>query len=258
MQEKISILMDSNERGSDRAKALALVAASDPRYSLDGFADLPVDMRLSLERDLEEVPGMSVTSFVNIELKEISDFWQSKASGHLGTQIMAMIEQGRPGFVAVFGSLQEVMEAVPDVTQDGLGRPQRRQQTAVDQDLNTVRAFAADCAACNIPVHFLSQDKEQSFKYILSYAKHILTGPSMASWLPRFPQEPQGYQILCSINGIGDKAAIGLLEAYEGIEQIVTDCKFAPEELARTKINGKALGPAKAERIRRAFCGAKA
>jgi hypothetical protein len=36
----ISILLDSNERGSDRAKALALAVGGDPAYELAGLAIL--------------------------------------------------------------------------------------------------------------------------------------------------------------------------------------------------------------------------
>jgi DNA integrity scanning protein DisA with diadenylate cyclase activity len=117
------------------------------------------------------------------------------------------------------------------------------------QDLSTMRAFCADAMGCNVPVHFLSKNHHQSFQWALSYAKNILTGPNMASWLPRFPVEPRGYQVLCSISGIGDVAAKGLLRAYGGIGQIANEAKFNPNALAACKVNGKALGKAKAAKI---------
>jgi hypothetical protein len=164
-----------------------------------------------------------------------------------------MVAQGQPGFVAVFGSLQEVLASVPKVklgsNPSGMKKPQARSQMDIQSDISTARAFCADAASCNVPIFFLSRDHQQSFAWILSYAKNILTGPNMASWLPRFPVEPRGYQVLCSISGIGDVAAKGLLRAYGGIGQIANEAKFNPNALAACKVNGKALGRAKAAKI---------
>ncbi len=252
----IHILLDSNERGSDRAKALALAVGGDPAYELAGFEDLPVDMQLSPRMDdycirhgCEECSCIKV---VNVELKEIPDFWASKASGHLGTQILSMISEGNPGFVAVFGSLSEVLKEVPKVKM-GEGKPKRRSQIDVLQDLNTARAFSADACGANVPVHFLSTNHEQSFRWILSYAKNILQGPNLSSWLPRFSAEPQGYGCLCAIPGIGDVAAKAVLAEYETLAALATDCKLAPAEIAKVKVGGKSLGKAKANAIIRAF-----
>ena len=238
----ITILLDSNERGSERAKALALAVGGDPTYELAGFAELPVDMALQ-----------HGDATVHVELKEIPDFWQSKNTGHLGQQVLQMVAEGQPAFVAVFGSLQEALAAVPKmkstVNPSGISKPQRRSQMDIQTDISTCRAFCADAAACNVPVHFLSTNHEQSFRWILSYAKHMLTGASMASWLPRWPVEPVGYGVLCSIPGIGDVAAKGLLQAYGGIGQIAHEAALNFDGLAATKINGKALGKAKASKL---------
>ena len=260
----ISILLDSNERGSDRAKALALAVGGDPTYDLRGFAELPVDMQFHLHKECKKYEqavvcepcghGPCVQDLrVNVELKEIPDFWQSKNTGHLGQQCLEMIAHGSPGFIAVFGSLQEVLESVPKMkmweNMSGCKKPQRRSQMDIQSDISTARAFCADAAACGVPIHFLSSNHEQSFRWILSYAKHILTGPSLASWLPRFPVEPRGYGVLCSIPGIGDVAARGLLQAYGGIAAITLQACDNPEGLAACKINGKALGASKARKL---------
>ena len=244
MRPTISILMDSNEKGSARATALAKAVGGDPTYELVGFGELPVDMRI----------GMDITeSHVNVELKEIPDFWASKGSGHLGQQILGAVADGHPAFVAVFGSLQDVMAAVPKmkstVNPSGMAKAHRRSQMDVQTDISTCRAFCADAAACNVPVHFLSSNHEQSFRWILSYAKHMLTGASMASWLPRFPVEPQGYAMLCSIYGIGDAAAKALLQEYGCISCIALEARRGPEALAQCKVNGKALGKTKARKL---------
>ena len=260
----ISVLLDSNEKGSNRAKALALAVGGDPTYELQGFAELPVDMQFHLHKECQKYEqdeacepcghGPCVQDLrVNVELKEIHDFWQSKNTGHLGQQCLEMIAQGPPGFVAVFGSLQEVLESVPKMkmweNMSGCKKPQRRSQMDIQSDISTARAFCADATACGVPVFFLSTNHQQSFAWILSMAKNILTGPNLSSWLPRFPVEPRGYACLCAIPGIGDVAARGLLEAYGGIAAITLQACDNPEGLAATKINGKALGPAKARKL---------
>jgi hypothetical protein len=260
MNPPILVQMDSNENQptNKRPDACKYVIGQSQGYQWQGFGELPVDMQASMSVYSEDYPesggprirGMVKTA-INVELKEISDFWQSKNTGHLGQQIMSMVAEGQPGFVAVFGSLQEVMAGVPKMKMDG--RPKPRSHQDIAGDINTARALSADAIGCNVPVHFLSTNYEQSFRWILSYAKNILVGPNMASWFPRFPTEPNGYQVLCSINGIGDVAAKGLLRAYGGIGQIANECKHNPEDLAKCKINGKALGKAKAAKLIEVF-----
>lgn len=263
MSLPILVSLDSNEQGSPRATALALAVGGDPAYELQGFAELPVDMaceRVQADKDW-------VSRKVYVELKEIPDFWASKSSGHLGQQILEMVAAGSPGFVAVFGSLQEVLQAVPKVklgsNPSGMKKPQHRSQMDIQQDISTARAFCADAAGCGVPVFFLDRDRDIqhggrtyhhpghriAFQWILSLAKNILIGPNMSSWLPRYPVEPRGYQVLCSISGIGDVAAKGLLRAYGGIAQISSEAKLNPSGLAGCMINGRALGKAKAAKI---------
>lgn len=181
-----------------------------------------------------------------IELKTVQDFWASKP-GHLGEQIMAMIGEGVPGFVAVLGSVDEVLDAAPKV-----GRHGKRSGQDIASDLSTCRALCDDAVACNVPIHFFSSRQALAFQWMLGYAKGILQGPNMAAWLPRFPVDPAGYGMLCSIRGIGHEAALALLQAYGGVEQIVNTARFDIDTLADTPVNGKRLGAAKAGLIARA------
>lgn len=260
----ILITLDSNERGSERAKALAMAVGGDPTYDLRGFSELPVDLQFHLHKECKKYEqdeacepcghGPCVQDFrVNVELKEIPDFWQSKNTGHLGQQCLEMIAHGSPGFITVFGSLQETLQAVPKMKStgnpSGMRKAQCRSQMDIASDVSTARAFCADATACGVPVFFLSTNHQQSFAWILSMAKNILTGPNLSSWLPRFPVEPVGYGVLCSIPGIGDVAARGLLQAYGGVGQISHEAKYNLDGLASCRVNGKALGKAKASKL---------
>jgi hypothetical protein len=224
----------------------------NPEWDLKGFAELPVDGQVRL---LNTSPGYCPQ--VNIEFKEIDDYWASKGNGHLGAQIMDMIAEGQPGFVAVFGSLEQVLAAVPKVKADNRGhgnvKPVRRTQMDVANDLNTARAFTGDAWGGNVPIMFLSTNHYLSFGWMLSAAKRILTGPNFNSWLPRFPVGPVAYRMLCAIPYVGDAAAKALLVEYESIAALVNDCKFNPEAIAETRVGEKRLGRAKARKIVEAF-----
>lgn len=238
----LKVFADHNESTSPRPTALQ--KALGTQYEWGGFADLEVDYRVT-----------DGTHSVDIEAKELDDLWASKRD-HLGPQILGIVATGNIGFVAVFGSLTEALQAVPkvksDVNPSGIRKTHARSQMDIVQDLSTMRAFCADAMGCNVPVHFLSKNHQQSFQWMLSYAKNILTGPNMASWLPRFPADPAGYGMLCSIRGIGHEAALALLQAYGGVEQIVDAVRIDIDALADTPVNGKRLGAAKAGLIARA------
>jgi len=254
MNPPILISMDTNEKGTARATALALAAGSDPAYALQGFAELPVDLRFMHICGEDGFDGAPECDYmVNVELKEISDFWSSKNTGHLGQQIMTMIAEGQPGFVAVFGSLDEVLDQVPKVTSKRGYGFKVRSKTDIISDVNTARALSADAIACNVPIIFLSRNYERSFKWILSHAKSILTGPNMASWLPRFGSDPVGYGCLVSIPQIGDAAAKAILNEFDSIGLLAQECRDDPDSIAEIPVNGKRLGKAKAAKLIEVF-----
>jgi hypothetical protein len=259
--QKIKVFTDSNEHSSEsgktRMKALGLAVMENPLFELMKPVELPVDVRFEYEdivgqyRGEENIP-IRETKRVNVELKLIDDWWSSKATGHVGEQIMAMISEGCPGFVAVLGSLDEVQLNVPKV-KSVHGNVQKRNKFDIIGDLNTSRALSGNAASSNVPVMFLSSNLNTSMKYLLSYVKDILTGPNFASFLPHFPVDPQGYCILCSIPHIGHETALGLLCAYEGIWQIANECQHNSEAIANMPINGKKLGRSKASKLIKAF-----
>ena len=257
MTPPILVTMDSNENMPDnkRPDACKYVTGQSQDYYWQGFREIPVDMKVYI-RDEDPIRGTDLfnisESAVHIELKEISDFWSSKNTGHLGQQIMTMIAEGQPGFVAVFGSVDEVLSEVPTCKTEK-GRFKARSRTDIASDVNTARALSADALGCNVPIFFLSRNYERSFKWILSHAKAILTGPNMASWLPRFGCDPIGYCCLVSIPGIGDAAAKAILAEFDSLGLLAQDCREDPDSIAEIPVNGKRLGKAKASKLIEVF-----
>jgi hypothetical protein len=246
MKQKISCLIDSNEKGSARASALALACAENPAFEVPDFAELPVDVQFRMVVGIDPHNGWpEVSGMVNVELKVIDDWYASKATGHVGSQIMTMIERGCPGFVAVLGSLDEVHLNVPKI-KSVHGTVQKRSQFDIISDLNTSRALSGNAASSNVPVHFLSSNLNLSMKYILSYVKDILEGPNFASFLPRFDVDPRGYCVLASIRNVGDVTSKKTLEALGPFNQLPW-AGIGPKDLE------KIVGKAKAKCLADAF-----
>ncbi len=143
-----------------------------------------------------------ITKTVNVELKETPDFWASKSTGHLGQQILEMIVQGQPGFVAVFGSLQEVLAECPKM--------QTEKASLARSQMDIVRicplpGLLRRCERMRRAGIFPdSTNHQQSFPWILSLAKNLLTGPTSRHGYRRFDVDARSYGILCSIPGVGD------------------------------------------------------
>ena len=238
MQERIDVLCSPNEKQTkERVDALG-TACKEP-YSLQYSADIPGDLQLRANGNI-----------VNVEIKEISDLWASK-QGHLGDQAAFLLADGHPAFIAVLGSLDEVLMACPWVSSDG-GKAGRRTWDVRNQDMNSERALDACLGGLNLPIFYLSSMHSVSYKYILSKAKAWLYDPNLAQWFSRFPVDVMAYRVLAAIPTIGDAAARGLILEWGTIQNIAN----APmTSLAETKVNGRRLGPSKATTIQKALCG---
>jgi hypothetical protein len=236
--EAISVICHPNEKQT-KERIAALEAATKPPYVLQYSADVPGDLQLKANGQI-----------VNVEVKEISDLWASK-QGHLGDQAAYLIADGHPAFVAVLGSLDEVLMACPWVSSEG-GKAGRRTWDTRNQDMNSERALDACLGGLNLPMFYLSSMHSISYKYILSKAKAWLFDPNLAQWFSRFPVDVLAYRVLAAIPTIGDANAKGLLLEWGSIQNIAN----APmQALADTKVNGRRLGPSKATTIQVALCG---
>ena len=252
MKQKISVLISNNEKASEggeaRCAALALACGENQAFALPDYADIPVDVQFMIDNPNKVwINGEEIVQKLvcNVELKQISDFYASKNTGHIATQIMTMIESGWPGFVAILGSLDEVQKNVPKIKSIH-GNVQKRNQFDIIQDLNTSRALSANAAGSNVPVMFLSSNLNVSMKYILSYVKAILEGPNFSSFLPRFPVDPKGYCVLASIRNVGDVTAKKSLAALGPFNQLPW-AGIGPEDLE------KVVGKHKAKVLAEAF-----
>ena len=162
--------------------------------------------------------------FCHIEVKDTqksNDLWGSK-QGHIGDQLVKILDGKQPGFVVVCAHLDDVLQEVPTMTTRKTANGHKTQWAGKhEQESNktSLRALSADFAGCNVPIHYLSKDRVLSFKWALSYAKNILQGPDPLQWCPRFKGSARKQRALLG-NGIGHKNAEALLNHFGTIRAI--------------------------------------
>ncbi len=255
MPGKIKILIDNGEHHLGRDTDLARAAMDNMAFDLAGYSELTVDCRFE-----------NGTGALNTEWKLPADFVSSVLGGHLGDQLKEMVSLGEPGLIAVLGSDQNIESAAMafcwrQANDEGNSRPDIEEINArAVRICNQLGSFEADAYRLHVPVMKWSPTRLEPlrpYRELLSHAKHLLMGETadLARWQTKYPADPIGYSVLAAIHGIGHETAIGLLKQYETVDCIVTDCKFSPDDLAKTKVNNKTIGRKKAGQIVRAFTG---
>ncbi len=156
----ISIVMDSNERGTDRADALQAYLMRHPKDFDFAFGDVPVDLVFSLPKPMSPHPDeqwAKMRKFWAVELKMPSDFVQSLQNGHLGQQRR---QCPYPLQVAVLGSFGDVLRALPEVTGNGWRNPSERAQAD-----GMIRRGVAALKASGVDVSFGLGPLDLSYSY---------------------------------------------------------------------------------------------
>ncbi|MCK9571073.1 hypothetical protein M0R72_19145 [Candidatus Pacearchaeota archaeon] len=253
MSEPIHVLASPNEQQSPkRVAALWYAIENAPIFQWDGYEEIVGDLKFWKYWEQKDGPryptrGNGDLLIVNVEVKEINDLWASKEGkkGHLGDQVKNMLAEREPAFIAVLGSLDEVHRACPWVSSPG-GKAAKRTDDNRLSDQNTERAMDADFEAVNIPVWYLSSNRELAYQYILSRVKNVLNGGNISQWMPRFPVDSRAYGALCMAVGVGDSTAKALLLEYGSIANL---CTASLDDLASFKQDGRRIGPKKAEAI---------
>ena len=238
--EKISIQIDSNERGSDRANGLILAAAKDPRFSVPSFAELDVDVCFKLGENAYLA-----------ELKEPADYVSSVLGkdGHLYQQYLSMAEAGCPCMILFLGSDNDVTKAIIDALQTRYkGKELAFQIGSYEKRLID---FEANAEALGCPVERWSS---MPYSRLLSrVAKRLEGKASLMDYRPRPSEEERKIAALAMLlgNGIGPEKAKAILEKFdlklESKNEIGAD-GMIKDSYKLTDCKG--LGPKLAARIR--------
>lgn len=239
MNNKIHILMDTNEKGSGRDKALASVAGDDPRFELDGFAELPVDLCFTLEE-----------KSLQCEVKECSDYIQSALGkdGHLFLQYLAM--EKTYGMILVLGGDEQVSEAI----RTSLWKRYKGKELAfnISQYESRLIDFEANAEALGCPVE---RWHNQPWKRLLSRADKLLNGGSLLGYRPR-PEGERDIAALCVlVPNVGPTRAKSLIDAYGSFGAFVSALQYEKlhgnEIKALCEVDG--IGPKTAKAIAEAI-----
>lgn len=161
------------------------------------------------------------TKRIHIEVKDTNssnDLWGSK-QGHLGDQLVKLIDEQSPSFIVVLGSLEDVLGEVPVMTNTG-HKTKWAGRHIQEQNKTSLRALSADCLGSGVPIFYLSKDRVLSFKWTLSYAKNLLEGGNPFQWTSRHKGKAGKIAALTKATGIGAKNAEALIEHFGSIKRI--------------------------------------
>lgn len=227
----ISIVMDSNERGTDRHVALAEYITRHPDEYDFSFGDVEVDLIFSIGAEpegLEAVLNPGARRKVRaVELKMPSDFVQSLQNGHLSQQRR---QCPYPLQVAVMGSLGDVLRALPKVTGKGWRNPRERMQAEamIRRGVARLKASGADVSFGESPLDYVdfSGKTSMAIDYIdvalkANMAQVVREARAYLEsdiHLPRPKAESWQEYALCGLPGVGPERARAMLEARFGIE----------------------------------------
>lgn len=200
--EKISIQIDSNERGSTRANGLILAAAKDPRFSVPSFAELDVD-----------VCFLGKNAYL-AELKEPADYVSSVLgkNGHLYQQYLSMAEAGQPCMILVLGSDDDVHKAIFESLMTRYHGQERMYQIASYE--KRLIDFEANAEVLGCPVE--RWDSMPYSRLLSRVAKKLEGKASLMDYRPRPAEEERKVAALAMLlgNGIGPEKAKAILEKF--------------------------------------------
>lgn len=225
MNERISVFMSPNERGSNRAKALALAINDDLRFELPEFRETGIDLQF--------IHGENK---FNVELKESADYIQSVLGkeGHLYQQILTMRETGMPSMVCVLGTDDDIQAAVKDALVTRYRGQELHSQIA--SYINRLYDFEANCYAVGVQV---VRWKAAPWKRLLSLAHKTLLGGDLLGYRPRPAENERRISALAMLlgNGIGPAKAKAILEKFDIVLEskggcALTECPGIGSKLA--------------------------
>ena len=170
------------------------------------------------------------------EWKTVEDLYASMDNHHLAEQMIPAIAEHRHLNLAIFGSLDEVRDEVPE----GEGRTEE----VIEMERNRLRGLCADLHGDGVRVHFLSRNYESSMRWILSYTKNTLLGGDVCTHLPRPDILQQA--LVSMLPGVGPKTSSPILDYYRlelrphridapPLSEVTTDSAKGPRRFGEKK-----------------------
>jgi hypothetical protein len=230
MNQKIQILISSNEQNSTRSEGLEWAMSEDSRFMKPIYSsEILVDVQFSLsdtllmESDGITTPGrigfhrpytqkIGPDEIFNCELKKVEDYITLlNKEGHIRNQYLDMAEQGHPSMFLVLGGDQQVSSALKnDLYKRGFRGTEL--DFKLEENEDRIRDFEAQCFAMRCPV---MRWQNNPFKRLLSTAHKVLTGGSLMGYGPR-PQDYEREIVACNswMRGVGDKTWAEVLKEY--------------------------------------------
>jgi hypothetical protein len=213
MNPPILLSISNNEnntpdRVKDLVKAIESFKGQIVRISDDPKQSADICMKALNKQILIEVKDTTNTN----------DMWNSK-QGHIGDQLVNLLDQYAESFIIVLGSYDECLKEVPQFTRQG-DHTKWAGKGLQESNKTTLRALNADAYGSGIPVFYLSKDRVLSFKEALSYGKNRLLGANPFQWASPYRGKAGKIKALMGARGIGAKNAEALLKHFGSIHNL--------------------------------------
>ncbi len=212
MKEVIRLTISPNEQNTP-------ARLDDLQKALASFKGLIIDAGKDSQQPADIMLRQGARA-VNIEVKDTNssnDLWGSK-QGHIGDQLVKLIDENASSFIVVMGSLEDTLQEVPTMTNTG-SKTKWAGKGLQESNKTSLRALSADCVGSSIPIFYLSKDRVLSFKWALSYGKNLLEGGDPFQWCSRHKGKARKIKALLG-NGIGSKNAESLIDHFGSIKAI--------------------------------------
>lgn len=235
----IKVKMSPNEKLSDRIDFMsnALLYFKKGEFSDVITEDIPCD--ILFEEDGERFA---------VEIKTVKDYYSSRDSTRLCSQLLRFIEDGDPCSILILGSFDDVMANVPDFADHG-----RRFKRDIEMDNMRSQNILAECFGVYVPVLFLSNNPITSFIFLLRVAMQVLRGGSVVNIMPKPDKSARKKAMLCMIKGVGEKTANAIIHEYGTLYDLAEDIKRDTKRLTGVKVGKRCISENIAHNIAEVF-----
>lgn len=185
---------------------------------------------------------------VGAEVKEVNDLWASlPPRGRLGRQCMDIAVTCDHGYLAIMGSQDSVLAAVPKVYRDKNNDIIERTEDQLSKDEDMLLAILGDIKELGITPLFLSKNPIMAYRTLLKYMTHDITDDPPVTVLTKPYKNMHALNVLSNLPGFGWERSEEIIKQFGSVMNfmiIAQQCLDADEysRLEDIKINNRKLG----------------
>lgn len=231
-------MYDSNEKISSR-----------PEFLIDAWASYKKVISRPVEAELLfDVLLTGNEKQVGAEVKLVDDLYGSlPPRGRLGRQCMDIAVNCDYGYLAIFGSQDEVRASAPTIYRDANNDIIERTEDQMIKEEELFLAIIGDIKELGVIPLFLSRDPYYAYKTLLKYMVHDITDEPPITMMTKPYRNMHAINLLANMPGIGWERADELIKQCGSVfnfmaiaQGCINSGDYTPIE--NIKINNRKLG----------------